>query len=364
MTTRPAVAAGILACVLVVTGCDWQGLNSLDLPGTRGHGADAFEVTLEMPDVTTLERNSRVRVGDVTVGRVSGLRLSNGHAEVTVMLDGSTVLPANASAAIGQTSLLGSAHVELSPPVGEPARGRLVDGDVIPLERSGAFPTTEQTLSSLSLVLSGGGLAQAQEISLELNRALDGRQESTRAVLVRLDAVLSGLDAQRNGIVSAMESIDALAAEVAVHNDRIAAAADQLAPALEVLAAQRAELTRAADSLGQFGRVATEVVAASGDDVVANLRDLEPILSSLAASGDSLTESLRYLLTFPFPIDTYRNAVRGDYANGTVILDLTLPTLENALLLGTPFEGALTGGAAPLPDLVSLLVPPSGEAPR
>lgn len=57
--------------------------------------------------------------------------------------------------------------------------------------------------------------------------------------------------------------------------------------------------------------------------------------------GGSLTESLRYLATFPFPLDTYRNAVRGDYANGTVILDLRLPVLDTALLIGTPFEGSL-----------------------
>lgn len=364
MRTRVLRTIGVLACLALTAGCEWRGLNSLPLPGTHGRGDDAFAVTIEMPDVTTLERNSRVRVGDVTVGRVADLRLGDGHALVTVMVDGSTVLPENTVAKIGQASLLGSAHVELSPPLAEPARGRLGDGDVIPLERAGAFPTTEQTLSSLSLVLSGGGLAQAQEITRELNRAMDGRQESARALLTRLDAVLAGLDGQKEQIVSAMESLDALAVEVAEHNTEIAAATDDLAPAMEVLSTQRDDLTRAADALGQFGRVANEVVEASGDDVVTNLRDLEPVLASLASAGDSLTESLRYLLTFPFPIDTYRNAVRGDYANGTVILDLTLPTLENALLLGTPFENALTGGGRPVPDLVSLLVPPVSEPTR
>jgi len=364
VTRRPIRLLALLACLALTAGCEWRGLNSLELPGTHGRGDDAFAVTIEMPDVTTIERNSRVRVGDVTVGRVADLRLGDGHAVVTVMVDGDTVLPENTVAKIGQTSLLGSAHVELSPPLDEPARGRLGDGDVIPLERAGAFPTTEQTLSSLSLVLSGGGLAQAQEITRELNRALDGRQDSVRTLLTRLDTVLAGLDTQTEQIVGAMESLDALAVEVAEHNRQLAAATDQLAPALDVLATQREDLTRAADALGEFGRVATEVVEASSEDTVANLRDLEPVLASLSAAGDSLTESLRYLLTFPFPIDTYRNAVRGDYANGTVILDLTLPTLENALLLGTPFENALTGGGRPIPDLVSLLVPPVEEATR
>lgn len=364
MTSRLSKITFALMCTVLVAGCEWRGLNSLELPGTHGRGDGAYEVTIEMPDVTTLERNSRVRTGDVTIGRVSDLQLGDGHAVVTVMLDAGTELPANATAKIGQTSLLGSAHVELDAPAAEAPQGRLEDGDVIPLDRAGLFPTTEQTLSSLSLVLSGGGLGQAQEISRELNTALEGRQDSARALITRLDTVLAGLDDQKEQIIGAIESVDALAAEVAEHNQRLAAATDQLAPTLEVLNEQREDLTRAVDSLGQFGRVATEVVEAGGDNAIANLRDLEPVLAALAGTGDSLTESLRYLLTFPFPIDTYKNAVRGDYANGTVILDLTLPTLENALLLGTPFEGALTGAGRPIPDLVSLLVPPTEEATR
>ncbi|NLU82412.1 MCE family protein [Rhodococcus sp. HNM0569] len=353
-----------MACAVLVAACgQWHGVNSLDLPGTRGHGDGAFDVTLEMPDVTTLQRNSRVRVGDVTVGRVSGLRLADGHAEVTVTLDPDVELPANAVARIGQTSLLGSAHVELSAPTDTPPRGRLREGDVVPLERAGAFPTTEQTLSSLSLVLGGGGLAQVQDITRELDAAMSGRQDSVRDLIVRLDTVLAGLDDQKKQIVHAMESVDALAAEVAEHNEQIGAASDQLAPTLDVLARERTDLTDAADALGRFGRIATDVVSAGGDAMVADLQDLEPVLASLTASGDSLTESMRYLATFPFPIDTYRNAVRGDYANGTVILDLTLPTLDNALFLGTSLEGLLSGGGdRPAPDLASLLVPAVGAS--
>ncbi|MGV9744869.1 MCE family protein [Rhodococcus zopfii] len=346
-TARTALL--LVPLVLATSGCEWRGVNSLTLPGTRGHGHGAYSVEIEMPNVTTLERNSRVRVADVTVGRVDDIRLDGDHAVVTVVLDGATELPANATAKIGQTSLLGSAHLELAPPITEPPTGTLEDGDVIPLERAGLFPTTEQTLSALSLVLSGGGLAQAQEISRELNLALGGRQESVRTLLGQLDVALTALDDQKAQIVGAMESLDALAVEVSEQNDVLADATDALAPALTELSDRREDLTQALTSLGDLGRIAGDLVDASGDDVVANLRDLEPVMAALTAAGDSLTESLRYLLTFPFPIDTYRNAVRGDYANGTVILDLTLPTLENALLLGTPFENALTGPPAAVP---------------
>ena len=148
-------------------------------------------------------------------------------------------------------------------------------------------------------------------------------------------------------------------------------AIDSLAPALVVLDDRRADLTDALVSLGTLGETANRIVAASGEDLEANLRDLEPVLASLANSGSSLTEYSRYLFTFPFPIDTYQNAVRGDYANGDVTLDLRLETLDNALLLGTPLQGALSGPEAiigsmqpislpTIPSLPDLLLPFQG----
>ena len=95
-----------------------------------------------MPDVDNVEENSRVRVGDVNVGTVSKIERQGWHALVTMTLNGNVNLPANATAKIGQTSLLGSQHVELSAPADKPAQGRLGEGAVIPLENAGAFPTT------------------------------------------------------------------------------------------------------------------------------------------------------------------------------------------------------------------------------
>ncbi|MGX1598755.1 MlaD family protein [Dietzia maris] len=138
-----------------MSGCDWKGPNSLPLPGTAGGGPDGYSVTVQLADVTTLDRNARVRVGDVTVGRIADIRLGPGFAEVTVDPDGEVRLPRNATARVGQSSLLGASHLELSAPPGEPAVGTLSDGDLVPVERSGGYPTTEQTLAPGP---GGGGL--------------------------------------------------------------------------------------------------------------------------------------------------------------------------------------------------------------
>src|ERR1700742_2083253 len=124
-----ALAAGSA----LLAGCQFSGLNSLVMPGTAGHGSGAYSITVEMPDVATLPQNSPVMVDDVTVGSVAGLaaeQRSGGtfYAVVKLARDKNVVLPANATATVAQTSLLGSLHIDLGAPKGKPAAGRLVDG--------------------------------------------------------------------------------------------------------------------------------------------------------------------------------------------------------------------------------------------
>jgi phospholipid/cholesterol/gamma-HCH transport system substrate-binding protein len=371
---RARLAGLVLVAALPLSGCGWTGLNSLPLPGTAGGGPGGYTVTVQLADVTTLDRNSRVRVGDVTVGRVAGIGLGPGCAELTVELEGGVELPANAVARVGQASLLGASHLELAAPLDEPHEGTLGDGDLIPLERSGGYPTTEQTLATLAAALGGSGLAQASEVFRELDLAMTGRTDDVRAVVGRISELLTGLEAQKEDIVTALESLERLSAELAVRRDEVAGGVADLGPALEVLAQRRQRLVEATRAVDTVTATATRVVETSGGDIRADLAALDPVLRGLADSGDSLTESLRYLATFPFPLDTYRNAVRGDYANGTVILDLRLPVLDNALLIGTPLEGSLAsldtilGVPAPPVEpareaMGEVLAPPAGEEP-
>lgn len=341
---RRVVAAAITVAVsLTLTGCEWDGLNSIPMPGTAGRGEGAYRVQIQMPNVTTLTQNSPVRIDDVTVGSIAAIEVEGWHALVTVSLEEDVVVPANATAKIGQTSLLGSQHLELLPPVDEPPQGRLEDGDVIPLERAGVYPTTEQTLSSLSVVLNGGGLAQINDITTELNAALVGREDSVRNLLPRLDELVSTLDIQRGDIVSALEGMDRLAVTVNNQNATLVRALDELPPALEVLADQRQNLTAAMTSLGDLSTVASRIVENSNEDLKTNLQGLAPTLRALADSGSALTEVLGVLLTYPFPQAGIDNIIRGDYANLAMTIDLTLDRLDLNFLSGTPLAGRLAG---------------------
>lgn len=340
---RGAVLTAIIATSVVsITGCEWRGLNSLALPGTAGNGAGAYTVTAQMPNITNIQPNSRVRVGDVTVGNVTKVELQDWHALITMRLDGDVELPGNATAMVGQTSLLGSLHVELAPPVGVPPEGRLHEGSMIPLADAGTYPTTEQTLGAVSMLLNGGGIGQVQDIVKTLATAFAGRVDDLRSLLTQLDGFMANLKDQTKDIIAATESIDGLAGEVAQQKPVIDRALNTLPQALVVLKDERTKIADALDHLSKFGALATQAVDQTKESLVRELKDLAPVLKSLADAGPSLIESLGFFSTYPYPKDTLDKWIRGDYGNLTAILDLTLSRIDAALFTGTRFEGNLT----------------------
>ncbi len=346
MTRRRAVTLGALLTVVAVSsGCgigNWQGLNSLPLPGTQGGGAGSFLIQAEMPDVNNIQPNSRVRVGDATVGHITKIELEGWHALVTMRLDRDVNLPANATATIGLTSILGSQHIELSAPGDAPPQGRLHDGSRIPLSHSGSFPTVEQTLAAVSTVLNGGGLAQVQDITEAFSTAFRGREQDLRSLIGELDRFAGNVNDQTDDIIAATDSLNRLSGTLAANRPVLDQALKTVPEALAVLNSERDNLVAAADQLGRFSNLVVSSVGQSKESLIQELKDIGPVLESLANAGPSMTRALSLIPTFPFPNETIEKWQRGDYANMTAVVDLTLSRIDQGLFTGTRWEGNLT----------------------
>ncbi|BBY65758.1 mammalian cell entry protein [Mycolicibacterium helvum] len=346
MTARRATTVALLFMLVVVcSGCglkNWQGLNSLSLPGTEGNGPGAFTIQAEMPDINNIQPNSRVRVGDATVGHITKLELQGWHALVTMRLNGDVVLPANATAKIGLTSILGSQHIELSAPTGAPPQGRLREGSLIPLSNSASYPTVEQTLAAVSTVLNGGGLGQIQDITEAFSTAFRGREQDLRSLIGEIDTFTANLNDQSDDIIAATESLNTLAGTFAASQPVLDRALKTVPEALAVLNNERDNLAQAADQLGKFSNLVITTVDGSKANLVKELKDIGPVLESLANAGPSMTRAFSLILTFPFPNETIEKWQRGDYANMTAVVDLTLSRIDQGLFTGTRWEGNLT----------------------
>ena len=102
---------------------------------------------------------------------------------------------------------------------------------------------------------------------------------------------------------------------------------------------EREHLADAIDQLGKFSALTADSVNKTKENLVKELKDLGPVLESLANAGPALTRSLSLLATFPLPNETLEKWLRGDYGNLTAVIDLTLSRLDAGLLHRHPLRG-------------------------
>jgi phospholipid/cholesterol/gamma-HCH transport system substrate-binding protein len=371
---RSGRIVAVLAGAMLLGGCAGEGLSALPLPFRSGTGDDAYHVTVHMADLGNLVPNADVKVGDITVGTVSEVAFDNWTAKLTVSLEPSASLPANAEARVGQKSLLGAEYLELAPPTRHPATGTLRDGDDIPIQRTGHYPATEEMLAALSALLNQGGVGQLQTITKELNDALGGREGDARALLQNVSTLASTLNDRKDDITRALENVDRLTATLSGQNKVIDSALGSIPPGLAALERQRTTLVQTLSSVSAFGDVASRVINESKTDLRANLQALQPLLGELANSGTDLAGSMGMLFTFPFPTNnSFPVVLNGDYGNLYVTIDIDVRNLSNNLLHGLSIAGVpLLGGSSlagglvnsnPLTSGLSNLIPPLTQPP-
>lgn len=373
-----AISRMVAWCVLAAlatSGCSLlQGPNAYTLPGGVANGSDGYSVSVEFHTVSDLVPNSAVMYHDVTVGTVQSIDLDGWNAVAHLRLLKSTMLPANVIAKIGQKSLLGAEYVELS----DPARpiGKLVAGRRIGLNQTGAYPGTEEVLSAASLLLNDGGLSQIHTITSELNAALSGRENDAKSLIKQLNIFLTTLDRQKASLVGSLDSVNQIAARFARDKGVLERGLTDIAPGIRELNSKRQRLTAALAKVGDFSRVAHDVIAKSESGVVTTVRSMAPVLAQLERSGKALPESLNEL-TFPVPLQTVPILFRGDFFNFFVTLDVSAQALVEDFVgpgdlkhlpAGFPGSTAGRGTVASTPaagSLAGLLLPqPSPPTPR
>jgi phospholipid/cholesterol/gamma-HCH transport system substrate-binding protein len=287
-----------------------------------------------------LNPNSRVRVADVDVGRVRKIELKNWLGILTLDLDKTVQLPKNAIAKIAQTSLLGSQHVELAAPP-SPSPQRLRNGDTISLKNSSAYPTIERTLAGLSLILRGGGISNLETITDEVNNIVSGRADQIHDFLVKLDTFTDQLNAQRDDITHAIDSTNGLLSYVAGRSDVLDRVLTEFPPLIKHFADKQDLLINAVDAVGRLSEVTDQYLAPVRGDLHSDLQFLQCPLREVGRSAPYLVPTLKFGFTAPFQVDSAFKLVRGDFINANGTIDLTYSAIDNAVLTGTGFSGAL-----------------------
>lgn len=330
----------LLVATLMLSSCGWKGISQVAIPGAPGSGSDAYTVYAQVPDTLAINGNSKVMVADVEVGSIRKIELRNWIATLTLGLKKDTKLPKNAILKIGQTSLLGSQHVELLAPE-NPSKELLRNGDTIPLKNSSAYPNIEQTLAVVSLILRGGGIPNLEVLQNEIYAIFHGRGDQIRGFLNRLDTFTRQLNEQRDDITHAIDSTNRLLSYVGNRNDVLERVLTDFPPLIKHFADTKNLLINAVDSVGRLSGAADQYLSEARGNLHTDLQSLQCPLRELGRGSPYLIGALKLILTQPFDIDAVPKIFRGDYQNVSATLDVTYSAMDNAVLTGTGFSGAL-----------------------
>ncbi|WP_232320908.1 virulence factor Mce family protein [Mycobacterium shimoidei] len=332
----------LLMAALMLSSCGWRGISNVSIPGGPGTGAGSYTVYVQVPDTLAINGNSKVMVADVFVGSIRDIQLKNWVATLTLGLDKSVKLPKNATAKIGQTSLLGSQHIELASPP-NPSPERLKNGDTIPLKNSSAYPTIERTLASLAMILRGGGISNLETLQNEVNNILAGRGPQIHDFLGKLRTFTAELNRQRDDITHAIDSTNRLLEYVGPRADVIDRLLTEFPPVIKHFAEKSYQdlLINASDAVGRLSAAADQYLSETRGPLHQDLQLLQCPLRELGKGAPYLLGTLKILLTVPFDLDTAPQLIRGDFMNASMTVDTTLSAVDNAFLTGTGLSGAL-----------------------
>ncbi|HVS69335.1 MAG TPA: MCE family protein [Mycobacteriales bacterium] len=309
-----AVAA-IAIMASAVTACG-PGLQTV--PVGRSISGPSYRLTAVFADASGLPIGGRVELRDVEIGKVTSMTTHGFKAYVHMVIRRSVRLPMGTRATLALTTPLGEEYVDLVPP--QTGVGRyLAEGAVIAADDTSRSPDVEDLLSAFSAVLNGGGIEQISTIVNQLDAALHGRAETGKALIARLNDVLTQINAHTASIDRTLSAVADLSTELAAQHRLLVRGLKALQPGIADLHADTAAFTRLLTRLSTLGRTATQVLDSVQGALLSDLGDLAPTLDTLVSLRGRLGSTLVGLRKFARLLD---RAVPGDYLDlvGSIVV--------------------------------------------
>ena len=226
---------------------------------TACSGNESIEVTAAFDDVGDMATGAPVTMADISVGKVTGMRLEGTEAVVTLELDPEARVPADAIARVRRTSVLGERIVDLVVPEGSE------DGDE--LLADGADISETEVRSDLEDLVDEGsevlGAVAASDLAVMIDqsgRGFGGRGEQLRSILNSYTEIVGAYAKRGEMLKDLISNLDQFNATVATEAESHRQAVRNTARSIEVLSEESEELERVIVSLNRL--------AVGGEDIL------------------------------------------------------------------------------------------------
>lgn len=307
MTRIPFVPlAKFLSLALVVA----VGTTVLGLTIANSQGGSTNAYKARFTDVSGLLRGDDVRIAGVVVGRVTDIRIvERNRAEVTFTVAQDQPVPASAEATILYRNLVGQRYLQLEAGAG-PLGEHLAPGATIPVERTRGPLDLTVLFNGFQPLFTALDPDEVNRLSMEIVQTLQGQGGTVRSLLAHTSS-LTNTVADRDAVIGqVITDLDVVLQTVNAGDDRVGELVAAMQALVSGLAADRRPIGDAIVSVDRLARTTAGFL----DEARPPLRDDIAALGTLADNLDRNEAVLdEFLGLLPRKLNTLSRA--GSYAS-------------------------------------------------
>ena len=260
-------------------------------------GSDSMTVSAVFDDVGDLQPRHSVQVADVRVGRIKSIKLTDDYkARVVLSIDSDAKIPADSTALVRTTSLLGEKFVEIRAN-GEPDEGPFLrDGAV--LDDTGEAPELEFVAQDFVTVLGAVNASDVATLAETGAEAFGGRGPELRGLVEDLSTISSTFASRTSQITSVIDNFDRTAGTLAAGSDDVDQLLRNLSTTSQVLADNRGRTITALDQLTRLAAVQNSVLGRYRSDIDRQIKQADAIVAEAVKHTGELSQLVDWLEKF------------------------------------------------------------------
>jgi virulence factor Mce-like protein len=328
-------------------------LAALALPSCGGDGGGGYVVTASFSRAVALYQGADVLVMGIDVGDVTAIEIAGDGIDVTMSIDEDVPLPADATAAIVPSSLIGERTVVLGP--AWRGEDELADGDRIPVERTIIPVEPDEALQSVTELLQSLDPDSVRRLLAEGSGALEGNGRTLNQALGELAQLIPYLAEQDDELLALAGEVNVLADVIRARDTEVGELLTDFAAVSGALAEERESLARFLTSLTSLTAQGEGLLSAYETSLPEDMDTLAAVALTLKANGGSVRQLLLSLRQFQVGvIEAYDPSNRSVRARVFTSQTLLNPIMEILLALGFVPDDS---GPLPVPTIPAPTVP-------
>jgi phospholipid/cholesterol/gamma-HCH transport system substrate-binding protein len=281
-------------------------------------------------DVGDLANGAQVQMADVPVGSVSSISLVNNKAKVTLTFDSGVRIPADVSAAVDRSTILGDQFVLLQVPKKDTGAGastvpQLANGARI--THTSVVPDVEQFIGAGSTVFGAISTAEIEQIIAAGGQGFNNSEASLKAFLTDITTVANAYANHTNEVTQAVNALNSLGATLAPNSSANAQALTTLSQTVSILAQNSQQFETLLNSLNNLSLQGRSILETYYPQITRQLQALQAVTGQIATHQADLAGILEEL---PLHNTSLPSSIENNYVN----------LYENIIVCGLPGGGS------------------------